>query len=136
MVKLIRFDDPNVTDKELELYQHVEDVAGRLGVSPSVPVESETFFINLLQQFDGKAEDLTVWLEKQIVHHFIALGDRPKWIQGPEWPFANGVPMLFAGQIDVQKQQGELTSGLFHDDTSLYVFVGKKVPPVVVVQQY
>ena len=136
MVKLIRFDDPNVTDNELELYQHVEDVAGRLGVSPSVPVESETFFINLLRQFDGKAEDLTVWLEQQIVHHFIALGGRPKWIQDPEWPLANGVPMVFAGQIDVQKQQGELTSGLFHDDTSLYVFVGKKVPPVVVIQQF
>ncbi len=44
--------------------------------------------------------------------------------------------MIFAGQIDLSTQGEGIVSELYHDDTSLYVFVGRKTPPVVIVQQF
>ena len=107
-------------------------------VDPSTSVETEDFFRDLLAQYSGDSNPtrIAIWLERQITQHFIAIGIRPRWIQNPEWPFANGKPMIFAGQIDLSVQNGEVVSQIFHDDTSLYVFIGQKVQPKVIIQQY
>jgi hypothetical protein len=99
-------------------------------------MRSEEFFRNLLAQYTGHADNLAAWLEQQNPRHFIALGDRPRWIQNPEWPFSDGRPLVFAGQIDVSTQHGGIAAEIYHDDTSLYVFIGRGVQPVIVIQQF
>lgn len=136
MVKLIHFDDEDVNDTDLEIYGLVVKVASRYGVDPLMSRSSEEFFGNLLAQYSGDLDSLAAWLEEQIPKHFVAVGERPRWIQNPEWPFADGQPMIFVGQIDMPAQPEGMATELFHDDTSLYVFIGRKVQPVVVTQQF
>src|SRR5690242_6333968 len=103
-------------------------------VDPSSSLEAEEFFRQLLHKYEGDLDTTSVlaWLNTQLAQHFIALGERPRWIQGAAWAYDEyGRPMVFAGQIDLQA-----TPTVFHDDTSLYIFVGRKVPPVVVMQQF
>lgn len=128
---MLNFDDEDT-------YNLILSVCRPFGVDPSVPIESEAFFRKLLTHYSGNSDDASIsgWLRQEIEKHFIALGARPRWIQSPEWPFANGEPMIFVGQIDLSVQEGKPAAGFFHDDTSLYVFVGKKVPPVVIMQQF
>ena len=38
----------------------------------------------------------------------------PKWLQEPEWPLADDVPMVFVGQVDIR--------GLGHDTGQAYLF--------------
>jgi hypothetical protein len=119
------------------IYCLLVDVCQAYGIYPSASLESEDFFRELLTHYPGEPDltNLTSWLEEQIPKHFVAVGERPKWIQEPEWPIVHGEPMIFAGQIDLSTQGG-IVSELYHDDTSLYVFVGRKTPPVVIVQQF
>jgi hypothetical protein len=122
---------------DLNTYLVLVSVAQKHGVDPSSSLEAEAFFRELLQQYPGSVDDdeeIVRWLDEQIQRHFLSFGSRPAWIQAPEWPFTNGMPMVFAGQIDISVK--DLPFPFFHDDTSLYVFVGTKVVPVVVIQQY
>ena len=121
-----------------ETYDLLLKICAKYQVDPSVSLESENFFRNLLAQYKGSSdgESLSEWLSEQIDHWFVALGERPKWIQSREWQFIDGIPAIFAGQIDVSIQGNERASKVFHDDTSFYVFIGKKKPPIVIMQQY
>ncbi len=127
----MNFDDP-------ETYRLLIGVCRGYGVDPSVPIESEFFFRNLLREYAGSGdqEDFSAWLEKQVAAQFIALGERPRWIQSSEWPIVDGEPSIFVGQLDVSLQDNEAASKVFHDDTSFYIFLAKKRPPVVVMQQF
>ncbi len=135
MVKLMHFDDPKNTDADREIYSLVAEVAREYGADPTVPIESEEFFRNLLANYDGPIEGLQEWLAEQLPKYFIAIGERPRWLQGAEWPFDNGSPMVFVGQIDILAESENFPAELFHDTTSFYVFIGRKYPPVVVIQQ-
>lgn len=122
---------------DLETYLLVVDAGTRHGVDPSSSLESERFFRELLAQYSGELdkESVSNWLENQIQIHFLVVKDYPKWIQASEWPFADGKPMIFVGQIDLFSQEREIIK-VYHDDTSLYVFIGANVEPVVVLQQF
>ena len=130
------FDDPETYNSET--YKLLLSVCSQYQVDPSSSLESESFFRNLLSQYNGSSdtESITGWLSEQIAQWFIAIGERPKWIQSSEWQFIDGVPAIFAGQIDISTQNNEVASKLFHDDTSYYVFIGKKKPPIVIMQQH
>jgi len=121
-----------------QTYELLLKICAQYQVDPSASLESEKFFRNLLAQYNGSSdvESLSEWLNEQIHHWFIALGERPKWIQSSEWQFIDGIPAIFAGQIDVSTEENERASKIFHDDTSFYVFIGKKKPPIVIMQQY
>ena len=123
---------------DLETYELLLGVCSRYQVDPSVPLESEKFFRELLSKYNGAKdkESVTAWLNEQISNSFIALGERPRWIQSCEWQFIDGIPAIFAGQIDVSAQDSKKASQIFHDDISFYVFIGKKKPPIVIMQQY
>lgn len=136
MVKLVTFDDPDATEQDIETYLLVVTIAAKHGVDPSSSIECETFFRQLLAEYTGDLDLFASWLDNEIPRLFPAITLRPRWIQAPAWPFANGKPMTFAGQIDISKEQGEVVSHIYHDDTSLYVFIAKNVSPVVVVQQF
>jgi len=113
-------------------------VCDRYGVDPQIPEESEQFFRELLGTYMGNTDPTSIetWLSEEVPKHFVALNERPSWIQGADWPFANGKPMIFAGQIDLSVSDMKHLPWQYHDDTSLYVFIGQKVEPVVVLQQF
>ena len=135
MVKLIKFDEENASESELEVYLSVVRVANQYGVDPSSSVESEEFFQHLLEEFTGSLENLTEWLEEQLPRYFTVINERPRWKQSASWPFSHGKPMMFAGQIDLSIQPEGPVSDIYHDDTSLYIFIGKGVSPIVITQQ-
>ena len=122
---------------DLNTYLILMSVARKHEVDPSSSLESEAFFRELMKGYPGSVdneEEIVWWLDEQIERHFLSFSSRPEWIQEPQWPFADGKPMVFAGQIDISVT--DLPFPFFHDDTSLYVFVGRKVKPIVVTQQY
>ena len=121
-----------------EIYFLLVDVCQEYGVDPSSSLEVEDFFRQLLTKYMGTLDlkELTLWLHEKISQHFLAIDVRPKWIQGAQWPIVDGTPMVFVAQINLSVQSQEIASEFFHDDTSLYVFIGKKIPPKVIVQQY
>jgi hypothetical protein len=122
---------------DIEIYKILVEVSKDFGIDPSVSLESEVFFRELLNGYDGlfNKKDITTWLQLKLSEKFIALRERPKWIQSANWPFHNGNPMVFVGQIDLSIVQDEI-SRIYHDDTSLFIFISRGSPPVIIVQQY
>ena len=112
-------------------------ICGPLGINPTMSLECEAYFRKLLMGYAGSSPDPTFesWLEQELAGRFLTLAGTPNWLQGDEWPFVNGEPLIFAGQIDYCLDDNPVAAQLFHDDTSIYVFIGKKIPPVVIMQQ-
>src|SRR5262245_3419548 len=88
---------------DIEVYGWLLTGCSKYGIDPSVPIESEDYFRNLLSQYSGENDraQFIAWLEKHITNNFVTLARRPEWIQNPEWPFSNGLPMIYVGQIDI-----------------------------------
>ncbi|MCQ3930164.1 MAG: hypothetical protein DPW16_06860 [Chloroflexi bacterium] len=131
----LKYEDP-------ETFDLIAGVCNRHQVDPGYPDPEwtggiEDFFRNLLAEYKGTLdkEGLTTYLDKAMAEAFIAYGERPRWIQSADWPFHNGKPMIFVGQIDIP---GEV--GGFHDDTSFYIFHPQPTfsddECVVITQQY
>lgn len=80
--------------------------------------ESEKYIREqLLSQIDPNLskQKMKSWLKEKIKKWYPHM-KIPKWIQSPNWPFSNGKPMMFMGQVNLDN------STCFHDTTSLYVF--------------
>jgi hypothetical protein len=122
----------------IETYRLLLAVSSNYAVDPSASVELENFFRNLLIQYGGTTEPETIaaWLHDQISQKFAVIDKRPEWIQNNDWPIVNGQPAVFVGQIEVESQKSDAASKLFHDDTSFYIFLDEKGPPIVVMQQH
>lgn len=120
------------------IYELLLKVCSPYGVDPSSSVEAENFFRKLLEQYTGDTapDHLSSWLSNQITEHFYALASRPRWIQSPNWPVKDGIPMVFVGQIDISVKGTGTAMKIFHDDTSFYVFVDRQGRPKVIVQQF
>jgi hypothetical protein len=88
-------------------------------VRPDVPIEAEEFFTELVARFDDRAA-LHRHLEDQAGGWFRCLRELPDWIQGADWPWSGGRPMVFVGSIDAPP-------GTFHDDARFYVFWSPEV---------
>jgi hypothetical protein len=54
------------------------------------------------------------WLKRKIEEDFPFVSKPPKWIQSPAWPIKNNCPLVFFGQIPLEKY--------FHDKAAVYVF--------------
>ncbi|MBO0857066.1 MAG: hypothetical protein J2P21_01145 [Chloracidobacterium sp.] len=128
----------NFDDIETYKYKLLLKVSKPHSVDPSSSIEADEYFKKLLSSYTGDNDQSAIidWLDRQIAERFIAIGDRPRWIQDPGWPFANNEPLIFVGQIDVSAKDNKVVSSLYHNDTSLYVFIGRNTKPVVVIQQY
>lgn len=94
-------------------------VIGRFGARPDIPIAAEGFFTELAARFDDRAA-LRRHLEELAPRMYRCLRNRPVWIHDPEWPWADGRPMVFVGSIDAP-------SGTFHDDARFYVFWSPEV---------
>ena len=128
---MLRFDDPKT-------YELLLDVCAHYGVDPSNSLEAEKYFTNLLAQYTGNVdpESVITWLEERVARLFVAIGERPHWIQGLDWPIVDEEPTIFVGQIDISVSDGGIASELYHDDTSFYIFVQRRGSPIVVMQQF
>ncbi|KAB2864393.1 MAG: hypothetical protein F9K46_04750 [Anaerolineae bacterium] len=126
----LRYEDP-------ETFRLICKLCRKYHAYPGEDEDSKNFFYNLLSEYKGPLDrkSLTTYLDAEMAKAFIAYKKRPRWIQSGDWPFHNGKPMIFVGQIDIP---GEV--GGFHDDTSFYLF--RPQGPfsddecVVIVQQY
>lgn len=75
------------------------------------------FFDNCAQGFHGSEQDFIDFVRKNAAHWYQSLGHSPRWIQEAEWPFSDGRPMIFVGQLDIKGP-----STYFHDDASFFLF--------------
>ena len=57
---------------------------------------------------------LSEWLRDELLQSFRYVGKPPRWIQSPEWPIGAEGPLVFIGQLKVEKY--------FHDVACAYVF--------------
>ncbi|MEZ5303813.1 MAG: hypothetical protein R3F11_24690, partial [Verrucomicrobiales bacterium] len=90
------------------------DEVSKVGALPDVPVEAEDYFTNLVSNFT----DLQLfrhYLQSHVPEIYKSLVSYPEWIQDPDWPWENGVPMIFVGSIDPPP-------GTFHDEARFFLF--------------
>ena len=65
---------------------------------------------------------LTKWLKQRLKQDFKCISDKPKWVDDPEWPFYEGTPMVFVGQILSPKNSDlEILAGTTQDNV-FYLF--------------
>jgi hypothetical protein len=100
-----------------------------IGIAPTGSMqqfdEAEDFWRKLLSQYKGddNRDARIAWLRTQIPKYFRSLDKPPQWIQDKEWQFAGGMPMIFAGQLDIKRTNDNLAGKFFHDDVSYYLFL-------------
>ncbi|MCI0711703.1 MAG: hypothetical protein L0154_16220 [Chloroflexi bacterium] len=116
-------------------------VCNRYAVNPLSSDASEAFFNKLLQDYDGDKNNkaqLRRYIKKHVSESFVALNKRPEWIQGAEWPFFEGEPMIFVGQVDISVSEDNPARLMFHDDTTFYLFINTSGVMVteVIMQQF
>jgi hypothetical protein len=123
---------------DLKIYSLLITVCEPYAVEPSMSVESEQFFRQMLALYEGDTEKeaMATWLDEQIAKSFRAIAESPSWIQGSAWQFFDGKPMLFVGQVDISLKSTPTAKEHFHDDTSFYVFIDGKGNSSVVMQQF
>lgn len=61
----------------------------------------------------GKA--LQAWLSAEIRQRFRYTKRPPQWVQNPQWPIREGVPLVFLGQLSADD--------FLHDNAMVYVFM-------------
>ncbi len=91
------------------------DASGR-NIDPSCG-DGEAFFGNIIATFPGTKAECLAYITRNISNWFRVVGDAPDWIQGCEWPYWQGKPMVFVGQVNVPRSAGWL-----HDDAAFYTF--------------
>ena len=70
----------------------------------------------LLRDTEGLARrERRAALRTELLARFRCVKSPPRWMQSPEWPFVEGRPTLFVGQLDL--------GTLAHDEAQVYVFV-------------
>jgi hypothetical protein len=55
-------------------------------------------------------------IKERLKEYFKFMDKPPKWIQGPDWPIRDGMPLIFVGQLSIDAPK------LFHDKGAVYVF--------------
>lgn len=80
------------------------------------------FTDRLYDEFIASGEkDEKAWLRKRLKEMFLCVGARPKWRDEPQWPVADGNPMVFVTQADLP--DNEVTAALRVRGMTAYFFV-------------
>ena len=122
---------------DIRVYEAIIDAGDPYGVGPSMSIQSEDFFRQMLKNYDGSKDDASLreWLVGQIRLAFQSIGQPPRWIQGAQWPIRDGKPLVFVGQLDIARGKSPLAQELFHDDTSYFVFIPRERGDAEVIMQ-
>ncbi|MEO3946600.1 hypothetical protein [Gorillibacterium sp. CAU 1737] len=85
---------------------------------PLSSIESEQYFRRLLDHCQGNSSDeQREWLRTIVAKEFEVVDKKPEWIQDPEWPFYDGRPMTFIGQLETKCEIRSV-----HHSVVFYVF--------------
>ncbi len=91
------------------------DLGKKHGFDPLSSADSEQYFADLLQHCNVTGDKRKKYLESKISEDFKFNVDVPRWIQDPEWPFDEGKPMLFVGQIELEiNRDGNRFTNVFY----------------------
>lgn len=120
---------------DLDMFDLLLMVCRDYAIDPSASLETEDYFQKLLLTYTGDGDRISIltWLRKHLEQNFRAVGERPRWLQGAEWPVIHEQPALFVGQIDIPAES--VPPDMFHDTTAFYVFIPRNHPSIVVMQQ-
>ena len=102
--------------------EHVQDSSAGdlydllLAAQPSwLSVDTKYLGTAFLARAEGRmGESLQAWLREELLRAFRFVNEPPDWIQNPEWPIGTAGPLVFLGQVSVEKY--------FHDIAAVYVF--------------
>ena len=100
-----------------EVYPELLAVVSEASARPDVPLESEIFFSNVIENFAGSKKDFLAYVKSHLYEWFRYISIPPAWIQDADWPFSQGKPRVFLGQTEVSA-----SLGWFHDDAIFYHF--------------
>ncbi|EAE8886543.1 hypothetical protein BSX39_14885, partial [Listeria monocytogenes] len=56
-------------------------------------------------------------IKKKVKADFKYLKTPPKWLQNPEWKFANGKPLLFIGELDIVPEKNRAKIYVFFNQS-------------------
>lgn len=76
----------------------------------------------------GKGGELKKFLKNIIKEKFKCMNKKPNWLQSPNWPIIEGVPLVFIDQIDI--------TTLTNNKSMLYVFFDEKNKNFITVTQH
>jgi hypothetical protein len=112
--------------EKLQFGGTVQQIAEELGASMSKD-QDRRFMEKLHEDFlaAGKPKNRKAWIREQLNKCFVYVDKRPEWVESlvPLWPFHDGKPMTFIGQIDVPENAPK--SNVF-PGTVVYVFGVRK----------
>lgn len=100
-----------------DIFKLLLELGGKIGIDPFSSVESENYFIKLLKNYHGNKEEIREYFENTIKNDFKTMKEKPHWLQGCDWQFNKGKPMIFVGQLDTTIQRDGVSYG-----TSFFVF--------------
>ena len=101
----------------LDISSDLLEIVAEAGAYINVPIESHQFYERLWREFHGSREDFLGYVRKNVSDWYTVMSVSPNWIQEAEWPFSDGRPMIFVGQVDIKGP-----SAWFHDDASFFLF--------------
>ncbi|QDU78604.1 hypothetical protein Pla110_03080 [Polystyrenella longa] len=104
-----------------DVYEELLSIVSNCGAQIDVPIESERFFENLVDGFQGNQVEFVSFARENVGGWFRSIPiDGPNWIQEAEWQFHNNKPMVFVGEVSIPK-----STGLYHDDACLFAFISE-----------
>ena len=80
-----------------DIFELLLELGNEMGIDPFSSIESENYFRELLKTYSGNKNEV--------------------WIQGDEWQFHRGKPMIFVGQLDTSIKRDGVSYGI-----SFFVF--------------
>ncbi len=119
--------ETDIPDKEL---LELMELGNEMGFDPLASMESEEYFLKLLEKYAPLGEEKMQAVRKEIEKDFLTFDKPPQWIQGSEWPFFNGKPMYFVGQLDTADNKKAMPCGL-----CFYVFWDKETGTIETIAQ-
>ncbi len=120
--KMNEYVDDFTSEIPLDKMKILLQLGKEFSFDPLCSIESEKYFISLLEKHHGNNDDeLREWLRPVVAKDFEAVDKKPVWIQDPEWLFNNGKPMTFVGQLEMKHNQRGI-----HHDAMFYVFWDKE----------
>lgn len=103
------------------IFEILLELGEEMDIDPSSSIESENYFNALFSDYSGNNDEIREYFKKSIKRDFQVMKEKPRWIQGDEWQFNKGKPMIFVGQLDAAIQWDGNPYGM-----SFYVFWDNK----------
>ena len=100
-----------------DIFELLLELGSEIGIDPFSSVESENYFCELLKNYTGNKNEIREYFESEIKKDFQVMKEKPQWIQGDDWQFNKGKPMIFVGQLDTITIRDGVSYG-----TSFFVF--------------